>query len=139
MSAHPIQTAPARVSLLRSILAFTSLESVPILRPKMLRRDTSEGLIAPRSPVPTVSSPVPRHPASPFLQASTFPLAPPRSPGPRVQEIDVPSQISSATNFKLDTPPRRSTTPLMTRQASTDALGLGISLRRTASTLGKED
>ncbi|KAJ7490352.1 transmembrane adaptor Erv26-domain-containing protein [Mycena galericulata] len=83
-----------RVSLLRSILPMR-------LRPT--RTLTSEGILAPHSP-----SPMP--PRSPLLQPLPSPsrystLTPPRSPRPRPNELD--GQLA-ASNFKLNTPPKRS-------------------------------
>jgi hypothetical protein len=80
----------------------------------------SEGILAPRTPVP---------PPSPF-RASTMPL-PPRSPISRLQELDVPS-YSSPMKFKLDVPPRRS------NSQSSDA-GLGISGASLRKNYGKSD
>ncbi|KAJ6539572.1 transmembrane adaptor Erv26-domain-containing protein [Mycena capillaripes] len=81
-----------RVSLFRSIL-------------RMRARPTrTEGILAPHSP-----SPIP--PRSPRLQPLQSPsystLTPPRSPRPRPDELDAQQLANS--NFKLTTPPRRST------------------------------
>jgi len=112
-------TTSPRVSLIRSILSYISFERIPRFASR--RRDTSEGILAPRTPV---------LPPSPF-RASSMPL-PPRSPVPRIQELDVPNYLRSQ-NFKLDVPPRRSTS-----QSSDTGLGLS-GLRRNASFHGKGD
>ncbi|KAF9478162.1 DUF396-domain-containing protein [Pholiota conissans] len=129
------QTGPSRVSLIRSTLGFLSFDNaLPRFRSSK-RKDSTEGLIAPRTPNPPRSPMPATHnplPGSPALRASMYP-PPPRSPGPRAQEIEVATG-NTASNFKLDTPPRRSTT----QQTRTDSLGLGISLRRTASYVADE-
>ncbi|KAJ7232196.1 transmembrane adaptor Erv26-domain-containing protein [Mycena haematopus] len=85
-----LKYAQNRVSLFRSILPMRS------------RSTRTEGILAPHSP-----SPIP--PRSPLLQPLQSPsystLTPPRSPRPRPNELD--AQMAS-TNFKLETPPRRS-------------------------------
>ena len=125
-----MQTAQSRVSLIRTIFNYFSFESaIPRIR---LRKDTSEGLIAPRSPnIPR--SPLPHRPASPALRTASY-APPPRSPGPRVQELLRAQELevnasAGNSNFRLGTVPRG----MPVRQASRDALGLGINLRRTAS------
>lgn len=66
-----------------------------------------------------------------------YPIAPPRSPGPRVsQEIDVDMSPRPSAGFRLDNPPSRR--PQATRTSS-DSFGLGISMRRTGSQLAKDD
>ncbi len=122
---HGLQTTvpPARVSLIRSIFSYISFEGFPSIRPRPSGRDSLEGILAPRSPAPPPPSPLAHRPTSPF-RSSTYPSAPPKSPGPRIQELDVPSTKSSS-NFKLDTPPRRTSS----RQNGT--LGLGTPVRRS--------
>ncbi|KAF8969492.1 transmembrane adaptor Erv26-domain-containing protein [Flammula alnicola] len=129
-AASSTQTSQSRVSLIRSMFSFLSFDNnIPRLRSRPSRKDTSEGIIAPRSPalprapLPQVHASIP---SSPSLRPSAYP-PPPRSPGPRTQEFDLASGNGNSSNFKLDTPPRR------TRQVTGDGLGLGISLRRTAS------
>ncbi|KAJ6598833.1 transmembrane adaptor Erv26-domain-containing protein [Mycena vulgaris] len=81
-----------RVSLFRSILP---------MRGRSSRTLTSEGILAPHAP-----SPIP--PRSPLLQPLPSPSrygTPPRSPRARAHEMD--AQLA-ASNFKLNTPPRRS-------------------------------
>jgi len=112
-------TTTPRVSLIRSILSYISFDRIPRIASR--RRDKSEGILAPRTPVV---------PASPF-RSSTLPL-PPRSPVPRIQELDVPN-YSMSSNFKLDTPPRRS------GSQSSDTGISAASLRRHASFHGKND
>ena len=121
-----LQTGHVRVSLMRSIFSFLALDSgfPKTLRPRPSRKDTSEGLIAPRSPNINRSQMNAPIPSSPSLRPSVYP-PPPRSPGPRFQELDLAS-TNNASSFQLDTPPRR----VPARQ---DSLGLGINLRRTSS------
>ena len=104
-------TTTPRVSLIRSILR------IPRFMSK--RRDTSEGILSPHSPIP---------PPSPF-RASTIPPSP-RSPIPRRQEFDLPK----SPNFKLEVPPRRSTS-----HSSEASKGINASVRRTASFHVKDD
>jgi hypothetical protein len=133
--ASSMQTAQSRISLIRTIFNYFSFESaIPSIRPRASRKNTSEGLIAPRSPnIPRSPLPQAHRPASPALRTASYP-PPPRSPGPRVQELlraQEPEVDPSAnnSNFRLGTVPRG----VPVRQASRDALGLGINLRRAAS------
>ncbi|KAF8204785.1 transmembrane adaptor Erv26-domain-containing protein [Pholiota molesta] len=135
MSPTITQTSrPSRVSLIRSIFGLLSLDSA-LPRFRSQRRDSTEGLLAPRSPnpprtpVPNIHNPLP---TSPALRPSMYP-PPPRSPGPRIQEIDL-VPIGNSSNFKLNAPPRRGPTP----PTRSDSLGLGISLRRTVSYVAEE-
>ncbi|PPQ65580.1 hypothetical protein CVT26_000529 [Gymnopilus dilepis] len=132
-----IQTGQPRTSLIRSIFSVFSFDgSIPRLRPS--RKNTSEGIIAPRSPNPP-RTPIPSGtlslPGSPSLRPVAYP-PPPRSPGPRAQELEIPAVPSSPANFSLDRPPRKE--PV--RQRTGELKGLGVSgLRRTASYRGAED
>ena len=129
MGGFSSQQVPQRqqhhVSLIRSIFSFFSFDSIPRMRPRLSRKDTSEGIIAPRSPAP-IPSPLPNIPSSPLLRSSYS--GPPRSPGPRAQELDV--HLSPNTNFRLGTPPGRSAPPIR-RTATGEGLGLGIAMRRS--------
>ncbi|KAF5333271.1 hypothetical protein D9611_002571 [Ephemerocybe angulata] len=124
-----------RVSLIRSIFNLLSFDTLPRIRGRSTRNDTSEGLIAPRSPLPPPRplSPLPSMPLSPMPRQYSG-SGPPRSPMGRAQEIDVGSAIHS-TNVKLRTPPRRATGdgPIMRRSATGDPSGLGLGIRRTSS------
>lgn len=135
-TASALQTGHVRVSLLRSMFSFFSLDGTySKLRPRASRKDTSEGIIAPRSPnLPR--SPLPQRsgtlPSSPSLRPTMYP-PPPRSPGPRVQELDLASSPpNNARDFRLDTPSGQ----LSARRGTGG--GLGISLRRTASYMGDD-
>ncbi|PPR04042.1 hypothetical protein CVT24_010617 [Panaeolus cyanescens] len=133
-----VHTAPERVSLIRQILSYISFDSVPRLRPRPSRKDTSEGIIAPRSPAMRPHSPLPHVASSPSLRPDMYPVAPPRSPGARVQEIDVDVNLSPgpSAGFRLNNPPGRRPQPTRT---SSDSFGLGISMRRTGSQVAKDD
>ncbi|KDR83908.1 hypothetical protein GALMADRAFT_86590 [Galerina marginata CBS 339.88] len=128
-----VHTGEPRVSLIRSMFSVFSFEgSIPRIRTRPSRKNTSEGIIAPRSPNPP-RTPQPQGPlpGSPALRPVAYP-PPPRSPGPRIQELEVSSSPSNNPNFSLDTPPRRRTQPA--RQGTGDSVGLGLSgLRRTSS------
>jgi len=141
-----------RVSLARTIFSYISFDAFSKFRPK--RRDTSEGIIAPRSPLP------PAHPSSPITSYPTSPLPagyrssmlgerssspaprprtpvapPPRSPLPRTQELQN-DEIPNG-NFRLKTPPGGR--PMMRRAATGDASNLGVrasSATREGSGLG---
>jgi len=117
--ASSMQTENPRVSLVRSIFSFISFDGVSRIR---RGRGTSEGLIAPRSPLPPrlnlshiPSSPSSR-PLSPYL------TPPPRSPrfNPDGQEIEVQLSPKANSEFKLDSTPRRRPQP-----SQRDGLGLG--------------
>ena len=134
--ASPLSSAPrqpvqsGRVSLIRSFFSLLSFDTLPKFKPK--RKDTSEGIIAPRSPIPPPRplSPLPNRSISP----GPYPGAPPRSPSARAQEIEVGNaHLSPSASFNLRAPPRRSTgeSPVFRRSATVDGLGLG--LRRTSS------
>ena len=127
-SSPSLQTAKARVSLVRSIFSFFSLDGVSRIRQTSLRRGASEGLIAPRSPATPHS--VPLHVASsPSLRPrSQYLTPPPRSPRPNsdVQEIEVHSSPNVNSEFQLDTTPRRR---LQSNERSMrDGLGIGIGM-----------
>jgi len=132
-----MQTAKSRVSLIRSIFSLVSFDGI---RQTTSRRDTTEGLIAPRSPAPPRSAPS-HVPSSPSLgPRSQYPPPPPRSPRPNPdgQEIEVHLSPKVDSEFKLlDTTPRRR---LQSNQRPTgNALGLGMSSRTTARSLLVED
>ena len=138
-----MQTTAARVSLVRSIFSFVSFDSISRIRQTSLRRHTSEGLIAPRSPASRHSAPshVPSSPSlsSPSLRPqSRYTTPPPRSPRPNpdLKEIEVhlPPQVDS--EFKLDTTPRRRLQP---NQRDSLGLGIGMSSRTTGRSLLAED
>ncbi|KAH9943296.1 DUF396-domain-containing protein [Epithele typhae] len=100
-----------RISLFKALYDTLPLEYIPRLRPRPRRRDTTEGLIAPRSP--TASAP-----PSPNLM-------------PRVSgEIYRPSSPSA---FSLSPPPKRS--GVLVDDASREASmgGRRVGMRRTAS------
>jgi len=133
-STNSIQTGPSRTSLIRSMFSFISFEgSIPRLRPRPSRKDTSEGLIAPRSPNLSRTPLSQGHgPSSPMIRPAAYP-PPPRSPGPRVQELEISSiPASTNPNFSLDSPPRRRQQVM--RQATSEYLDPGASgMRRTTS------
>lgn len=132
-----MQTAKARISLVRSIFSFISFDGVSRIRQTSLRRGTSEGLIAPRSPVlpPTLVPPSPR-PRSQYL------TPPPRSPRPNpdLQEIEVLSSPKINPEFKLDntTPARRRLQPNQ-RMGDTLNVGTRMSSRTSGRSLLVED
>ena len=129
----PIQTAKARISLVRSFFSFISFEGVSRIRQTSLRRSTSEGLIAPRSPAlpPSLPPPSPR-PRSQYL------TPPPRSPRPNpdLQEIEVHSSPQINPEFKLD-----NTTPARRRLQPNQRMGVdtGMSSRTSGRSLLVED
>lgn len=130
----PITAAKSsnKVSLIRSIFSLLAFDNLPRLRPRPARKDTSEGIIAPRSPNPS-RSPLPHvYPSSP---SSVVFAAPPRSPGPRVQELD--AHLSPTPTIKLTAPPKRSTAPV--RRPTGDGLGLNLGLRRTTPSIPIDD
>ncbi|KAF8897750.1 transmembrane adaptor Erv26-domain-containing protein [Infundibulicybe gibba] len=125
-----MHTGLPRVSLFRSLISFDGL---PRMRPKPARLNSSEGLLAPHSPLHAPAS-LPHHPPPSPLAANPRygGLVPPRSPNLRtkIQEVqDLDAHTSPGSDFKLNTPPRRISQPM--RRQTSDATGLG--LRRTAS------
>ena len=129
-----MQTAKARISLVRSIFSFISFDGVSRIRQTSLRRGTSEGLIAPRSPAPP-----PLVPSSPLLRPrSQYLTPPPRSPRPDLQEIEVHSSPTVNPEFKLDntTPRRRQPNQ---RIGDTLGVGTGMSSRISGRSLLVED
>jgi hypothetical protein len=122
----------ARASLFKSAFSVLSFDS---LRPKALRRDSSEGLIAPRSPNPARSPSQPPPSPTTFRRMSSptpgySSLAPPRSPGPPGSPLlEREAHLKPNHGFTLGTPPRRHLQP--TRRVTVDSPGLG--LRRTPS------
>ncbi|KAF8631517.1 hypothetical protein AX15_002277 [Amanita polypyramis BW_CC] len=133
------QATQTRVSLIRSIFSLFSFDIFPRVRHRSHRKDTSEGLIAPRSPkdpqTPThiPSTPIlgssPRFPTSHSMATSHLnPKSPPppRSPGPltpRGQEFA--ASLSTNSSFKLGVPPSKRPGALARRQTS-DTIGIGI-------------
>lgn len=123
-SSQAPQRQQHHVSLIRSMFSFFSFDGIPRMRPRHSRKDTSEGIIAPRSPAPI---PSPLLPSSPLRRPSYS--GPPRSPGPRAQELDV--HLSPNTNFRLDTPPPRRATLPIRRTTTGEGFGLGIGMRKS--------
>ncbi|KZT72568.1 DUF396-domain-containing protein [Daedalea quercina L-15889] len=109
----PISTRP-RGSLFRSLY-----DTMPRVRPRPIRRDTSEGLIAPRSPNLT-PRPVSPSPASQLQRMPSMSSLPPPLHSPRrvASESDAPDTYVSTDEIerptiriaplRLGTPPRRS-------------------------------
>lgn len=128
-SPSSMQAEKARVSLVRSIFSFISFEGVSRMRQTSLRRGTSEGLIAPRSPAPLPSL-VPSLPRP----RSQYLTPPPRSPRPNpdVQEIEVHDSSPKVNpEFKLEnTTPRRRLQP---NQRMGDTLGVGTGMSSRTS------
>ncbi|OCH92145.1 hypothetical protein OBBRIDRAFT_824865 [Obba rivulosa] len=136
----------SRASLFKSLFDSLPLDALPRIRPRPRRRDTSEGIIAPRSPsVKRATSPMPSPAMTPIglpRVASSGSLPPPLTPSLRrfssesnpgtlgaVQEIaDSPDQLAS---IQLSAPPRRSSGP-SARRSSTDGRGR-LEMRRVAS------
>jgi len=140
-SSPSLQTAKARVSLVRSIFSFFSLDGVSRIRQTSLRRGTSEGLIAPRTP--TTPRSVPLHvSSSPSLRPrSQYLTPPPRSPRPNsdVQEIEVHSSPKVNPEFQLDTTPRRRLQSNERSMGDSLGLGIGMSSRNSGRSLLVED
>ncbi|KAI0750963.1 DUF396-domain-containing protein [Daedaleopsis nitida] len=88
-----------RTSLFKAL--FDVLPSLPRVRPRARRRDTAEGIIAPRSP--SVQPPSPGLAPVPALNGMPSPLL-----GPRRVSSDA-YRPGSPTDFSLSTPPRRLT------------------------------
>lgn len=141
LSSQQANNSTTRVSLIRSIFNFLSFD---ILSKVSRRKDASEGIIAPRTPLPPhrpVSPLPPSMPLSPMLRQ--YPgNAPPRSPIPRTQEVEV-GNAHLSTNVLLNSPPERSSATsrgVMRRAATNDGLvaGMGLGIRRTSSAVGQK-
>lgn len=120
----PIQNQP-RASLFKTLVDTLPIDSIPRLRPHPERRQTSEGLIAPRSPNPSRLSggPLP----SPGLRSlNDLP------PSPRLMTSET---LSPA--FRLSPPPRRGPSPVAIRRSTEEGPGrIGLGLRRPTSDSG---
>ncbi|KAJ7590804.1 transmembrane adaptor Erv26-domain-containing protein [Mycena floridula] len=107
------QIPPSRVSLFRSM--FSGID-VPLIRPRASRRDTSEGIIAPRSPNPARSPMIQSlTPSSSLSSVLAVNSSPPRTP----------KLTGEDASFKLQTPPRRADS-LRARSRPQDGRGLGL-------------
>ncbi|OSD04402.1 DUF396-domain-containing protein [Trametes coccinea BRFM310] len=122
-----------RTSLFKSLYDALPLDSLPRLRPRARRRDTSEGIIAPRSPHITPPSPG----MVPAMNGLPSPMLSPRrvsSDGYRPGSpsyLEHTSNSSSSANFSLSAPPRRSTGDEPPRAGGSGAKSLGM--RRVVS------
>ncbi|KAF8640124.1 hypothetical protein AX17_001360 [Amanita inopinata Kibby_2008] len=136
-----------RVSLIRSIFSLFSFDIFPRVRSRASRKDTSEGLIAPRSPKPQSPVPPPTPPmpsSSPRLSGSHSPMLPgtsrynhmpPPSPGSVLRFHEFESNLSTNVVFKLGTPPnRRPGAPI--RRQTTDTMNSG---RRVKPSVAPDD
>ncbi|KII94920.1 hypothetical protein PLICRDRAFT_128261 [Plicaturopsis crispa FD-325 SS-3] len=112
---------PSRSSLFKSLF-----EHLPRVSPKLRRRDTTEGIIAPHSPITSrPSSPSPMAiPGSPTQYQHSISRA---TSIPRGLDAD----MRQSSNFQLGTPPRR--IPENMRRATAEGTGLGLGMRRSSS------
>jgi hypothetical protein len=135
--AASMQNEIPRVSLVRSIFSFISFDGVSRIRQTSMRRGTSEGIIAPRSPAPSrlTSSHIPSSPSP--RPRSQYLSPPPRSPRPNPdgQEIEVHLSPKVNSEFKLDTTPRRRLQP--NQRPMGDTLGLGLGTGMSSRTSGR--
>ncbi|RDX53929.1 DUF396-domain-containing protein [Lentinus brumalis] len=117
----------SRTSLFKSLFDVLPLDSIPRLRPRSRRADTSEGIIAPRSPSTQPTSP--GFGPVPSLNGLPSPLLSPR----RVSSDSY--RPGSPSGFQLNPPPRRSmTNDGSSREGSVSGLGPSrLGVRRTAS------
>lgn len=100
----PVATQ-GRTSLFKALYDMLPLESLPRLRPRSRRRDTSEGIIAPRSPV----GPPPVSPGLGPVNSMNLPsplLSPRRVSGETFRPLSRPG---SPSGFTLSPPPKRTT------------------------------
>ncbi|RPD67003.1 DUF396-domain-containing protein [Lentinus tigrinus ALCF2SS1-7] len=117
----------SRTSLFKSLFDILPLDAIPRLRSRNRRRDTSEGIIAPRSPSVQPSSP--GFGPVPSLNGLPSPLLSPR----RVSSDSY--RPGSPSGFHLDPPPRRSMTRDESGEGSVSGLGARrLDMRRTVST-----
>ncbi len=99
----PVATQ-GRTSLFRALYDMLPLESLPRLRPRSRRRDTTEGIIAPRSPTAPPVSPG-LGPVSGMNLPSPL-LSPRRVSGETFRSLSRPG---SPAGFTLNPPPKRAT------------------------------
>lgn len=95
----PTKLTATRSSLFKALFDVLPLDSLPRVRSRARRRDTSEGIIAPRSP--SAQPPSPGLGPIPALNGMPSPLL-----GPRRLSSDA-HRPGSPTNLSLSTPPRR--------------------------------
>lgn len=136
----PSITTHTRASLFRTIY-----DSLPRIRPRPQRRDTSEGLIAPRSPMLIPASPL--HSPTHLHRVPSFTSIPPpmlspsrrlsadsyaAAPGPAAAR----HEGSDSSSFRLRPPPRRMASGMepVTRDPSG---GTQAEMRRTTSTFAR--
>ncbi|KAH7930712.1 DUF396-domain-containing protein [Leucogyrophana mollusca] len=128
-AARPVASR-SNSSLFKSMFNLLPLDSIASIRPKAMRRETADGLIAPHSPNPMrrASSPVP--PPSPTPMRSPYPGPPPRTPsGSSTQQKGLDMGHLSPSNFRLGSPPHRA--PQVMRRATADSSGATMAARRT--------
>ncbi|KAI0638343.1 DUF396-domain-containing protein [Trametes polyzona] len=126
--------ARSKASLFKALYDTLPIDSLPRLRPRTRRRDTSEGIIAPRSP--RTAPPSPGIAPVPAMNGLPSPMLSPRRVSSDSYRPGSPSQYTygnpaEPANFSLSTPPRRSTTDEPPR-----AMGSGarrLEMRRVAS------
>ncbi|EGO02070.1 hypothetical protein SERLA73DRAFT_177799 [Serpula lacrymans var. lacrymans S7.3] len=123
---------PSHSSLFKSLFSILPVGYISNLRLKSMRKDTSEGIIAPHSPNTQrrASSPMPSSPNP--VQSTMYGNIRSRTP-PRSATIpqDLDTSYLSPENFRLGSPPKRSSGPRVIRRATGDVIGLGT--RRVAS------
>ncbi|KAI0775956.1 DUF396-domain-containing protein, partial [Trametes elegans] len=118
----------SRTSLFKSLYDALPIDSLPRLRPRARRRDTSEGIIAPRSP--RTAPPSPGLGPVPNMNGLPSPMLSPRRVSSDSYRPDSPGP-SNAAGFSLSPPPRRSTADQPPRGTSSGTRGVGM--RRVAS------
>ncbi|EJF56617.1 transmembrane adaptor Erv26-domain-containing protein [Dichomitus squalens] len=118
----------SRQSLFKALYDMLPVESIPRLRPRTRRRETTEGILAPRSPSAV-------HPVSPGLGPVTgmnLPsplLAPRRVSSDTYQSLSRPS---SPSGFSLSAPPKRATVDNSSRETENNA-GRRVQMRSRTS------
>ncbi|KAI0832586.1 DUF396-domain-containing protein [Trametes gibbosa] len=109
-TSHP-GVARSRTSLFKALYDALPIDSIPRLRPRARRRDTSEGIIAPRSP--RTAPPSPSLGPVPTMNGLPSPMLSPRRVSSDTYRPGSPSQFAynnpaDPSSFSLSTPPRRS-------------------------------
>ncbi|KAI0677389.1 transmembrane adaptor Erv26-domain-containing protein [Trametes maxima] len=114
----------SRTSLFKALYDALPIDSLPRLRPRTRRHDTSEGLIAPRSP--RTAPPSPGLGPVPTLNGLPSPMLAPR-------RMSSENYRPGSPGFSLGPPPRRSTGDSEPPRAASLGTGGRLEMRRTAS------
>ncbi|KAH9899713.1 DUF396-domain-containing protein [Cubamyces lactineus] len=130
----------SRTSLFKALYDALPIDSLPRLRPRARRRDTSEGIIAPRSP--RTAPPSPGLGPVPAMSGLPSPMLSPRRvssdsyrPGSPSHHLSAgnAAQSSGSSGFSLGAPPRRSIGDEPPKGSGSSSGPRRLEMRRVAS------